>query len=138
MVTANTKIDKLSVDGLTMELVHDTVMRMVWVGDSTVETCRALRDYVERCRQESGEIGRNLIVIADEATGMKREARRELLPFARSKPWDRVAIVGGNFKLGVVVELLARAFSGLGMDIAELAFFASEAEARAWLDLDEP
>ena len=126
-------MEKVYAENLTIELIHGSIMRMVWTGESTAEGVRAMIAFTNACREQSEDVGRLAIIHAGDATGMRRDARRELIPYARTKPWERVAFVGVGFQIRVLIDLLSRAFRSMGMDVAEVGFVDNEAEALAWL-----
>ena len=76
------------------------------------------------------------MIDARDATSMSAQARRTSADLNRRQPLRSAnAIFGANLITRTVATLLWRAVSLISTQRADLAFFATESEALAWLDL---
>lgn len=128
-------MDKLTVDGLTVEFLHGSVIVVSWSGELTEASVRALHDYTIAATERIGPEGVvKALVDAREATGIARGARRQLTELGEHKLWDRVAFVGVSFPVKVLLEMLAKALHLMKIKNSEVVFVNSPEEGLAWLE----
>lgn len=127
-------MEELIIEGFTLEL-HQSIVHVTWTGEATETEIRALRNYAAACQEELGkDVVMNALVDASAATGVGRDARKELNELGRDKPWERVAFVGVRFEIKVLLELIMKALQLLRIETAEVVFLDTRAEGLAWLE----
>jgi hypothetical protein len=128
-------MDKLTVDGLSFEFLHGSIISVVWVGELTEPAVHALREYTEAVAKRLGpDAVIKAIVDARAATGIDRAARKQLVELGREKHWQRAAFVGVGFTVKVLLELLAKALQLLSIENSEILFADTPEQALAWLE----
>ncbi|NJK30894.1 MAG: hypothetical protein HC927_00015 [Deltaproteobacteria bacterium] len=127
-------MEKLKVDGVTFELVHDSIISATWTGELTEAAVRTLHEYTLMVTERLGPEGIvKALVDARAATGIAREARKQLTELGRDKHWDRVAFVGVSFPVKVLLELLAKALRLMKIEGSEVVFVDTPEHGLAWL-----
>lgn len=112
-------------------------------GDVVVARIRGPYDadvarYLEKLFAEQGrQFGYRLaLFFARETTTITPDARRLMSEWETSRREPAVgAIVGANFRARTLVGLLSRAVVIINAQAPQMNFFDTEAQARAWLDV---
>ncbi|WP_437828656.1 STAS/SEC14 domain-containing protein [Sorangium sp. So ce1153] len=109
----------------------DGFLFTVTVGDISEDTARAIADACRRLMDS----GREVLVLSDASrTGtILPSARKAMADSLRGVRFDAIAVFGGSFPLRVVSTLAAKTVQILTGQSYPVEFFATEAEARAWL-----
>lgn len=95
---------------------------------------KAMHDYTQALRAEIGDVPIFAYVEAGEHLRIDRAARREVLAFARQRPWIATAAVDARYEVRVVVELTMNAIRLLVKEAGVTKFFDTKKEAMAWLE----
>ncbi|MGK3986111.1 STAS/SEC14 domain-containing protein [Sorangium sp. So ce136] len=122
------------VEGASSSLLRedpDGFLFTVTEGDISEDTARAI---AAACRRLM-ESGREVLVLSDASrTGtILPSARKAMAEGLRGVHFDAIAVFGGSFPLRVVSTLAAKTVQILTGQSYPVEFFATEAEARAWL-----
>jgi SpoIIAA-like len=117
-------------DCLHIQLEKELIFVRI-VGMMTLKDAHILLKLYRTIRQEYGIV----LVMFDcaRSEGIHREARVAMADLQPSSAADATAIFGASFTLRTVGNMIERAIVGLGKPSLGLRFFATEAEARAFL-----
>ncbi|KIG15591.1 hypothetical protein DB30_05465 [Enhygromyxa salina] len=114
--------------------VGSNTLHLQWHGDIGAAEVTAIEAYSAALRQELGGDAQvyALVEIGDDV-GISRDARPGIGTLAREQPWAATALVGARYEVKVLIELTLNATRLLTKAVHDVAFFDTNAEARAWL-----
>ena len=113
--------------------IEDDVLHVKWVGEFTVSDMQRLNQLITDLRQKHQLVFH--LVDGTKGHGLSAEARRwSVAHTSPSNRADGIACFGFNSMMRAISTLLVRAIAILSKRTAPTRFFATEAEARAWLD----
>ncbi|MGK3974313.1 STAS/SEC14 domain-containing protein [Sorangium sp. So ce118] len=109
----------------------DGILHVAVNGDLSEEIARS----IAAASQRIAESGREVLVLADVSRlkAIPADVRKLMSSGRVAARHDAVAIVGASFTLRVVATLTSRSLRLLTSRSYPVDFFATEAEARAWL-----
>ena len=121
-----------TVGGVTLGFVEPDVLSMRWTGSFGVAEADALLADTDEVR---ARVPRLFFVIdVQGATGIEASSRKKIAALTKARPYAASAVVGASFPIRVAVELIVNAAKLVNTDQTETRFFATIAEANAWID----
>lgn len=113
--------------------IEGDILHVKWVGEFTVNDMQHLNQLITELHQEHQLVFH--LVDGSRGQGLSAEARRWSV--AHTSPRNRadgIACFGFNSMMRAISTLLVRAIAIVSKQASPTRFFATEAEARAWLD----
>lgn len=111
--------------------VEDDVVYSIIHGVISLDEARRFLDLVAEVRVKHGHV--LMLSNVTEGFGMSPETRRYTAEWSRTHKMDASALFGASALARSMIMLVTRAMAVIGR-APNIAFFATEKEARTWLD----
>lgn len=118
--------------GAVFSFVAPDILRMEWSGKLEEDAIAALGDLSTELKASHGDL-QMLLVHVHAAESISPAARKRVVDLSRADRWAATAIVGANFKIRVLIDLMYKAVRLVVSSASPMQFCDSDEQAMAWL-----